>query len=323
MKVCIVIPNWNGADMIAECLRSLQAQTYPADVTVVDNGSRDKSIEIVESKFPEVRLIKLPKNTGFDGGVNAGIRPALEDGYEAIAVFNNDAVADKDWLNHLVQALEADKRRGILGCKQLYTDKKHIDSTGDFYSVWGMPFPRGRNQLDTGQYDTPEELFSAPAAATLYRSSMFRKIGIFDEKFFAYYEDVDISFRAQLAGWKVWYEPAAKVYHQVNATSSKLGSFNRYHSTKNFFMLYVKNMPGWLFWKYLPRFLVLAARLAASSFIKGGGWAYTRGAAMAVWYAPRVLADRFRIQRQRKVTITYIDGLLYHKRPPKIPPLPS
>jgi GT2 family glycosyltransferase len=321
MKVCIVIPNWNGADIIADCLRSLEAQTHSADIFVVDNGSVDDSVKLIEKKFPKVRLIKLPKNTGFDGGVNAGIRPALQEGYDAIAIFNNDAVADKQWLKHLVKALEADKKRGIVSCKQLYTDGKHIDSTGDFYSVWGMPFPRGRNQADSGQYDEPEELFSAPAAATLYRAKLFREIGMFDEKFFAYFEDVDISFRAQLAGWKIWYQPEAVVYHQVNATSSKLGSFSRYHSTKNFFMVYVKNMPGRLFWKYLPLFLVQAGGMCVFSFIRGGVGAYLKGVATAVWYAPRVLFDRFRIQRRRKVSISYIDSVLYHQRPPKIPPL--
>jgi hypothetical protein len=318
-RVCIVIPNWNGADMIVECLRSLEMQTYPADILVVDNGSVDDSVKIIEKTFPKARLIKLPKNMGFDGGVNAGIRPALREGYDAIAIFNNDAVADRQWLKHLVDAMKADNKRGVVSCKQLYTDKKHIDSTGDFYSVWGMPFPRGRNQVDTGQYDEPEELFSAPAAATLYRAKLFQQIGIFDEKFFAYYEDIDISFRARLAGWKIWYEPTAIIYHQVNATSSKLGSFSRYHSTKNFFMVYVKNMPGWLFWKYLPLFLLQAARLCTSSFLKGGGWAYTKGVAKAIWYAPQVLMDRFRIQHRRKVSVASIDDMLYHHRPPKIP----
>lgn len=323
MKVCAVIPSWNAADLIGACLRSLEAQSHPVDIIVVDNGSVDNTAEIVEKDFPKVRLIKLPENTGFDGGVNAGIRPAMAEGYDAIVLVNNDVVLEKRWLERLVDVLKSHQNTGIVSAKQLHMDKKHFDSTGDFYSIWGMPFPRGRNQTDNGQYDKPEEIFSAPAAATLYRTAMFEEIGIFDEKFFAYFEDVDISFRARLAGWKVRYEPKAEVYHHVNATSSKLGSFSRYHSVKNFFMLYIKNMPGWLFWKYLPLFVMQAVRLCASSVIKGGGWAYFRGLFRAVLYAPQVLADRYRIQRKRKVSVNTIDALLYRGRPPKIPRLPS
>lgn len=318
-KIFIVIPNWNGADFIAECLFSLAQQTLKAKVVVVDNGSVDKSIEIIESSFPDVHLIKLPKNTGFAGGVNTGIRYALENGAEAIALFNNDAVAEPDWLIHLLQTMGGNEKRGIVSCKQMRSDKKYIDSTGDFYSIWGMPFPRGRNQLDEGQYDKPEELFSAPAGATLYRAQLFEDIGLFDEIFFAYLEDVDISFRAQLAGWKVFYEPKAVVYHYVGATSSKLGSFSRYHFIKNFYMLYAKNMPGWLYWKYLPFFTLQAVRLGASATLKGSGLAYFKGTGKAFLNTSHIIKERRRIQKNRKAGTKHIDSMLYKSRPPRIP----
>lgn len=318
-KIYVVIPNWNGADLIAECLNSLKKQTQKHKVIVVDNGSIDESIEIIETKFPDVELIKLPKNTGFSGGVNTGIRQALANGAEAIALFNNDAVADSKWLESLVLAMESRKDTGVVTCKLLRNDKKHFDSTGDYYSVYGMPFPRARNQKDTGQYEKPEEVFGASGGASLYSAEMLKQIGIFDEKFFAYYEDVDISFRAQLAGWKVFYEPKAVVYHHVSATSSKLGDFTRYHATKNFFMLYLKNMPGWLFWKYLPLFILQSARLCASSILKGGAVPFFKGFGKALLNTPAVLKDRHAIQTSRKVSISYIDSLLYKSRPPRIP----
>lgn len=319
MKVFVVIPNWDGEHMIAKCLKSLQNQTYKASIVVVDNGSTDRSIETIKSQFPEVELIELTKNTGFANGVNAGIRYALKSGADAVALFNNDAVADNDWLKYLVQAMNSDDNIGIVSCKQLRTDKKHIDSTGDFYSIWGSPFPRGRNQIDSGQYDSQEAVFSAPAGATLYRASMFDGIGLFDEKFFAYYEDVDISFRARLAGWKIIYEPSAEVYHHVSATGAKLGSFTRYHATKNFYMLYAKNMPGWLYWKYLPLFSLQAVRLFAGSVFRGGAWAYIRGTAKAFLLTPHIMLERRRIQKTRVVSIKFIDEQLYKGRPPRIP----
>lgn len=318
-KIYVVIPNWNGADLIGKCLDSLLAQTQTHQIVVVDNGSVDDSVSIVESQFPSVHLIKLPKNTGFSGGVNTGIRYAMKQGADAIALFNNDAIADKNWLKQLNEAMRSNAKIGIVSCKQLRSDKKYIDSTGDFYSIWGMPFPRGRNQLDTGQYDTPEEVFSAPAGATLYRANLFTDIGLFDETFFAYLEDVDISFRAQLAGWSVWYEPSAVVYHHVGATSSKLGSFSRYHVIKNFYMLYAKNMPSWLYWEYLPFFMIQAARLGASATLKGGGVAYFQGTARAFLNTPHIIRERRRIQKSRTVSLSYIDSQLYRKRPPRIP----
>ena len=320
-KVVVVIPNWNGEDMIAKALDSLLAQSHHADIVVVDNGSIDNSVDIIKKKYKQIHLIELPKNTGFDGGVNTGIRYALEKDYDAIAIYNNDAIADKHWLENLVTTMESKDDLGIVSGKQLHSDGKYFDSTGDEYTIWGMPFPRGRNILDEGQYDKSEYIFSAPAAATLFRTKMLEDIGIFDEKFFAYYEDVDISFRAQLAGWKIKYQPEAVIYHAISATSSKLGGFTRYHATKNFFMTYTKNMPSWLYWKYLPLFLLQALRLGISSVLRGGGIAYVKGLLMAFWYLPATLIDRYKIQRMRRVEIKYIDKLLTHSRPPRIPTL--
>lgn len=318
-KIFVVIPNWNGADMIGDCLESLHSQTQKHSVVVVDNGSVDSSVELLKSKFATVTLIELPENTGFAGGVNVGIRHALEQGADAIALFNNDAVADKDWLQELTATMDANSEVGIVTCKLLRTDKKHFDSTGDFYSIWGMPFPRARNVADMGQFDAPEEVFGASGGASLYRAEMLERIGVFDEKFFAYLEDVDISFRAQLAGWKVFYNPRAIAYHQVGGTSSKLGSFSRYHFVKNFYLLYGKNMPGWLYWKYLPRFTIQAMRMFASAMLKGGGLAYTRGVTRAFLNTPHIIKERRRIQASRTVSTQYIDSILYKNRPPKIP----
>lgn len=322
-KIFVVIPNWNGADMIAECLQSLETQTCKHQVVVVDNGSVDESVSIIEAQFPDVHLIRLPENTGFSGGVNNGITYALSKEADAIALFNNDAVADKNWLKQLVTSMETQPEAGIVTCKLLRDDKKHFDSTGDFYTVYGMPFPRGRNQADIGQYEKLEEVFGASGGASLYRAEMFNQIGTFDQAFFAYYEDVDISFRAQLAGWKIFYNPEARVYHHVGGTSSKLGSFTRYHATKNFYLLYAKNMPGRLYWKYLPRFVFLAIFLAGSSMLRHGFWAYLKGTCKAFLLTPHIIRERRRIQRERTVSIAYIDSILIKQRPQKIPPISS
>lgn len=318
-NIAVVIPNWNGADFIGQCLTSLDRQSLKPRIVVVDNGSKDNSLELIDELCPEAEVLSFPDNAGFAGGVNRGIKPLLKDGVEYIALFNNDAVADRNWLKKLVTAAEAHPEAGIVTGKFMRMDKKHIDSTGDNYSVWAMPFPRGRNQIDKGQYDTAEYVFGGTGGASLYRASMLEQIGLFDEEFFAYYEDVDISFRAQLYGWKVWYEPEAVAYHLVSGTSSKLGEFSRFHSTKNFYMLYAKNMPARLYWKYGLLFLVQAARLLASSILRGHGMIHIKGIVKAFSNSRHITRERLRNQRGRKVSVKEIDDLLYKHRPPKIP----
>lgn len=308
-NVAVVIPNWNGADFLRDCLDSLMNQTHPGHIIVVDNGSTDESLEII-TEFSGVELISLEENIGFAGGVNRGIERALDMGCEYIALFNNDAVAEQGWLKELLKAADAHEDAGIVTGKFMKLDKKHIDSTGDFCRTDGMPSPRGRGQTDTGQFDSPEYVFGATGGSSLYRAHALREIGIFDEDFFAYFEDVDISFRAQLAGWMVWYQPTAVSYHRIGGTSSRLGSFARYHSIKNYIYLYNKNMPSSLFWKYKPLFFVRLARMFAGSVRDGEFFTFLRAFLAAVLATPKTLTKRRHIQSSRKVEVSYIESLL-------------
>ncbi|MDB5164328.1 MAG: hypothetical protein JWS12_946 [Candidatus Saccharibacteria bacterium] len=319
--VSVVIPNWNGKDLLGACLDSLLAQTSKAEVVVVDNGSGDGSQSYLKKNYPEVTLIELDKNYGFSGGVNRGIEHAMKAGAKYVALFNNDAIADKHWLKNILAAAETQPKSGIVTSKFMRIDKKHLDSTGDFYSVWGLPFPRGRNELDNGQYDDKRDVFGASGGASLYRAAMLQEVGLFDETFFAYFEDVDMSFRAQLAGWKVVYAPQAIAYHHLSATTSKLGSFARYHSVKNFVLLYTKDMPAKLYWKYLPLACLQFIRLGLGSLVRGEFLTFMRGWLAALGLMGSTLVKRHHIQQSRKVSTAHIDGLLFHHRPPKLPAL--
>lgn len=314
--IAIVVPNWNGADFIEPCLRSLEAQSYDQfDIVVVDNGSTDQSKAIIKSKFPKLKLIELKKNYGFAGGVNRGISYALEGNYTAVALFNNDAVADKDWLKYLAAALEADPKAGAVTSQFLSLDGQTIDSIGDYYSAWGLPFPKGRGQP---RQDSREvmEVFGASGGASLYRSDLFRDIGRFDEDFFAYYEDVDLSFRARLRGWKVLYQPAAVAFHHIGGTSSRISGFSRYHSVKNIFYVYTKNMPGWLYWRYLVRFWLVVGLVAFNSLRQGQTKPMLKGWLVAAAHFPKMLTKRWQIQHHRLLSTNEIDQLLYHSLPP-------
>ncbi|HMS23236.1 MAG TPA: glycosyltransferase family 2 protein [Candidatus Saccharibacteria bacterium] len=316
-NIAVVIPNWNGKHYLKGCIDSLLSQSIKVTIIVVDNGSVDGSPEYIEQNFPQVKLIKLTSNHGFTGGVNAGIKDAIKTDQEFVALFNNDAVADKHWLENLVTAMTAHKRVGIVTGKFMRDDKQHLDSTGDFLTTTGLPYPRGRNEVDKGQYDKSNYVFGATGGASLYRVEMLKQIGLFDEKFFAYFEDVDISFRAQLAGWKVYYEPKAIAYHKVGGTSSKLGSFSRYHSTKNFHLLFLKNMPGMLFWKYFPLAVLQSFRMAVGSIVHGQYLTHLKGYFAAVILLPHCIIERRKIQKSRKVSTAYIDSMLVHGRAPK------
>lgn len=318
-KIYVVIPNWNGADMIGECLKSLEKQSLKHEIIVVENGSTDNSAEYIMNDFKKVTLLEFKDNAGFAGGVNRGINYALKNNAKYIALFNNDATADKDWLKNLVTEADKHPKAGIVTGKLLRSDGKHIDSTGDFYTIWGLPFPRGRNQEDKGQFDESEEVFGASGGASLYRASMLEQIGVFDEDFFAYYEDVDISFRAQMAGWKVRYQPKAEAYHSVGGTSSKMGDFARHHSAKNFLLLYSRNMPTKLYWKYLPLFTLQLGRMMLSSIARRKFGVFIKGSWAAVRLHNSTKQARKQNLSKQRVSTGYIDSILTHSRPPRIP----
>lgn len=316
LKVAVVIPNWNGAGVIGACIDSLQSQSVDCRIIVVENASTDGSLEFIQKTYPSVEVLPQKQNLGFAGGVNAGIRNALKDGFGFVALLNNDAVAHNDWLKHLLESLRADDTIGIATCKLMDADGAHIDSTGEQHTTWGLPYPRNRGAETKEAHNKPEEVFGASGGASLYRASMLKEIGLFDEDFFAYYEDVDISFRAQLADWKVLYEPKAEAYHATGSTSSKIKGFTTYQTFKNQPMLFWKNVPAGLLPKMLPRFTVTYTSIYISSLLGGRGWPATKGIVRALSLLPKKLIERRKIQKNRKVSTEYISSILVHDLPP-------
>ncbi|HEX7368636.1 MAG TPA: glycosyltransferase family 2 protein [Candidatus Saccharimonadales bacterium] len=315
-KVSVVIPNWNGKDDLPACLDSLLAQHLQPHIIVVENGSKDGSLELLQTHYPQAEVIVHKKNKGFAGGVNAGIRKAMADGYTYVALFNNDAVADKDWLKNLVSDLDINSDAGIATCKLMSIDRKHLDSTGDQYTTWGLPYPRGRGEPVSDRYDGRVQIFAASGGASLYRMDMLREIGLFDEDFFAYYEDVDISFRAQLAGWKIRYVPEAIAYHKIGATSGKIQGFTTYQAMKNLPWLLYKNAPLSVFWRVLPRFLIAYYAFVIRSAWRGQSWPAVRGYCKMLVLLPKKTMQRLSIQHKRKVTAKYIWDAMTHELPP-------
>jgi GT2 family glycosyltransferase len=317
-RIACVIPNWDGIKTIGKALDALQKQQTKAEVTiiVVDNGSVDGSSQFVRDSYPGAIIVQHDKNYGFAGGVNGGIRKAMQLKYDYVALFNNDASADDDWLDHLWRCLEEHSEVGIATGKLITSDGKQLDSTGEGYSTWGLPFPRGRGEPISDKYDDQTDIFAASGGASMYRVAMLEQIGIFDDDFFAYYEDVDISFRAQLAGWKVRYVPGARAYHDIGVTSGRIKGFTTYQTLKNLPLVIWKNLPARYFWHVLPRF-TLAYWLFFASAIARGQWGMAlKGLLQCAWLTPKKLLERRSIQKHRVVGSAYIWGNMLHDLPP-------
>lgn len=316
-KVTVVVPNWNGRQDLPSCLDSLLIQSLVPRIVVVENGSVDGSLEMLRNRYPSVEVIIHQKNMGFAGGVNAGIRKAISDRDDFVALFNNDAVADHRWLERLVDGLESNPDAGIATCKFMDSKGRHLDSTGDMYTIWGLAYPRGRGEPVSDKYDKSTNIFAASGGASLYRIVMLKEIGLFDEDFFAYYEDVDLSFRAQLYGWKVIYIPEAMAYHKQGATSGRIKGFTTYHAIKNQPWLLIKNVPAPLLIKIVPRFcLAYFGGVVMSSIGRRQFMPALRGIIMSLLVLPKKLVQRQQIQHNRKVSSEYISSMIVQDLPP-------
>jgi GT2 family glycosyltransferase len=316
--ICVVIPNWDGADMIESTLDSLKKQTLPCDIIVVDNGSKDASLDILHplAESGEIILIAHPKNLGFAGGMNAGFRYAIDHGYEAVAGLNNDAVADKNWLKYMFECLQSSPKIGTVTCKILSRDGKTMDSTGDWYSVWGLPYPRGRDEPTSNKYDHQTDILGASGGASLFRCTTLQEIGLYDQDFFAYYEDIDLSLRTRLAGWQIRLEPRAFVLHATSSTSNRVHGFTTKQTMKNLPWILFKDIPASLFWRMYPRFLLAYTMFFGKAIVDGRGWWALRGLAISIVKTPKKLWQRRRIQQRRKITPTALNKLLLHDLPP-------
>jgi len=310
-RITVVIPNWNGEKFLKLCLNSLRDQSFEDFETVlVDNGSTDGSVELVKQNFPEVRVYALDDNRGFSAAVNAGIKAT---GTEYVALLNNDTETEPGWLEALARAADSHPEAALFASKLVdFQDRLILDGAGDALRRSGLPYRLGHREVDRGQFDSPAYVFGACAAAALYRCSLFEEIGYFDEDFFAYCEDGDVSFRAQLAGHRCLYVPEAVVYHVGSAsTGGKRSPTATRLGTQNSLNLLVKNLPAPLVWRSLPAIVAgQLSRLAVTALSPGGLQAHLTGLAGTWHLLPKMREKRKEIQKKRKVSDNYVSELL-------------
>ena len=324
--VSVVVVNWNGAKFLEDCLSSLERQTWQnREFIIVDNGSTDGSAECIRAwtgRIPGAQAVFLARNSGFCEANNIAFARAQG---EWIALLNNDAVAESDWIEKMVLRGDPARRIGMIGCKILFAAPTGVlDKAGHLVYWDGQNRGRGTMERDGGQYDKEEEILWPDACAALYHRRLFVETGGFDEDFFAFGDDADLGMRARLLGWNAWYVPSARVYHRHSATAGAYSPLKIMLVERNRLLLAVKNFPLPLllanpYWS-ARRFMwhayaALKRQGAAGQFVSAQGWlrlpfillwAY----ASALRLLPAALRKRWKIQKTRKLSRREVMALL-------------
>lgn len=309
MSISVIIVNWNGKHFLAGCLSALQRQTFQDFETIlVDNGSNDGSAEVVRTQFPEVKLLALPENRGFTGGNIAGYEQARGD---LVVLLNNDTEAHPDWLAEIQRASRAYPKAGSFASKMMYYyERGRIENCGFDLGIAGITLDLGRGELDGPDWNHPRTVFGACGGAAAYRRSMLDDIGFLDRDFFLIYEDVDLSFRAQLQGYECVYIPGAIVYHRYRASIGKAPARQVFFSQRNIEFVYLKNMPSGLILQSVPERLIYELGSALYFNRKGSGSDFLRAKMDVVRCLPRILRQRKGIQKRRTATSSQLKVIM-------------
>ncbi|MBK8115184.1 MAG: glycosyltransferase family 2 protein [Candidatus Accumulibacter sp.] len=308
-SVTVVIVNWNGGEMLKECLEHLLQQTYaPTRILVMDNGSSDGSAERVEG-MDGVTVKQLGSNLGFAAANNHAI---FATDTEFIALLNPDAFAEPNWLAQLIKAAKDHPKVAAFGSRQLIQEMPDkLDGIGDIYHFSGLAWRKGYRRIQTEADLGAVEIFSPCAAAALFRRDALVEVGGFDEDFFCYLEDVDLGFRLRLAGYQSQYIPEAVVYHIGSVTSGgRHSDFSVYHGHRNLVWTFIKNMPGILFWTLLPAHILLNIFSVAYIASRGQGKIIFKAKWDALKGIPAMWRKRKSIQALRRALIRDIWRML-------------
>jgi GT2 family glycosyltransferase len=306
--VSIVIVTWNGRHHLDTCLDAVAAQRGVATETIlVDNGSTDGTADYVRMRFPWVKLVSLAENRGFAGGNNAGVRQATG---RFVAFLNNDTSADSNWVRALRSGIDEPGGFVLVTSRIVYMhDPNVIDSAGDSVLRWGGAFKRHHGEAVSVAAST-DEVFGVCGAACMMPKAVFEEIGGFDEDFFASHEDVDLSYRARLHGYRCRYVADAVVRHVGSATLGKVSAFSIFHGQRNLEWMYVKDTPGSLLLKTLPGHIVYDLAAGVHFARIGMLSPYIKAKIAAIAGLPRMLRKRTAVQRARRVGPSAIAPLL-------------
>lgn len=304
-EVSVVIVTWNGRQYLDACLRAVEAQQgVSAEIILVDNASTDGTAKFVRTHFPRVTVVALSENRGFAGGNNVGARAARG---KLVAFLNNDTVAEGGWLRALRDGLDVTSGVALTTSRIVYMhDPDVIDSAGDGLFRWGGAFKRHHGE-SVQAAQTSVEVFGVCGGACLMPKAVFDELGGFDADFFASHEDVDLSYRARLRGYRCRYVPDASVRHHGSATLGTISAFAVFHGQRNMEWMYLKNTPASLLMRTLPGHLLYNAAAAAHFARRGLLGTFLKAKVASLAGMPAVLRKRARIQRTRTVGATAIE----------------
>jgi hypothetical protein len=320
-KAAIVILNWNGRNYLEQFLPSVLATDYAnLEVIVADNGSIDDSLLFLKKNYPQVRLILFNQNLGFAKGYNEALKKVKADYY---VILNSDVEVQPGWLQPVIDLLEKDMQHSAAQPKLLaYNNKNFFEyagAAGGWLDSYGYPFARGRifdvMEEDKGQYDKQEQVFWTTGAAMIIRSSVFHEMKGFDEYFFAHQEEIDLCWRMQLAGYKLFCCPASVVYHVGGGTLPKGNTMKTYLNFRNNQIMIYKNLPWSQKWWKIPFRQFLDAVSAWKGLLKGdAGYflAIVRAhAAFAKWLFFKQKRSVFPLKRHGKLQGLYKGNLVW------------
>lgn len=306
-EMSVIVVNWNGKHFLEDCLSALRRQTFcDFETILVDNGSNDGSVEYVRNHFPELELVSLQENTGFTGANIAGYARAKGD---LIVLLNNDTEVDSFWLEQIHQASSEYPEAGSFACKMMYFDERErVENCGFDIGVAGMIVDLGRDEMDGPDWAVPRKVFGGCGGAVAYRRRMLEDVGFLDPDFFIFFEDVDLSFRAQLRGYECIYLPQCIVYHRYRATTKKGPAV--FCSQRNIELVYLKNVPLALMLWSLPERLLYEIGAAIYFTKSGSGQEFWRGKIDVLRRLPSTLRKRREIQSKRTVSNSHLRKIM-------------
>lgn len=302
IEISIVIPNYNGKKFLAPCLDSLRLQSFTDfEILIVDNGSVDDSLSFLKEQYEEVRCISLNQNYGFSKAVNEGIKAASA---SFVILLNNDTTVERDFVRELYTAIQ--KSEQIFSCSAkmvTMADPAKIDDAGDFYTALGWAFAKGKGK-NQNEFQKPYPIFASCAGAAIYRKERIETLGYFDEKQFAYLEDIDIGYRARIHGYQNMFVPTAVCHHVGSgASGSRYNEFKVKLSSRNSVYIIYKNMPVIQVIGNLP-FLTLGFLIKYLFFLKKGfGTVYIRGLLCGIQMCVDGKKETFRIKNSKNYIV--------------------
>lgn len=315
IKASVIIPSWNGKHLLEVCLPSLKKQSFKDfEIIIIENGSTDGSKEYVEKNYPEFKLITLEKNIGFSPAVNMGIEKARG---EYIVLINNDTKVDKNCLKYLVKCAEERQDVGMIAAKMLnFYNPKLIDSAGDYIDAVGHADNIGRGEKDGKKFSKGDYVFLVTGGGSLFKKEIFEQVGLLDPDYFAYFEDVDLCLRAQMAGFKGYFEPKAKIYHIHKASANRVKAYTEYLQFRNMTMTIIKDFPKGLLLKDFNWIKIILVNLNTVRYLASIGFLSSalKAEIFILLNIFKLLIKRIEIQSKIKVPEEYIIENIRPKR---------